>query len=92
MDDFRTVRKALWDVRYKWWTIGVELGLRLADLENIRAKHGKELAACLADMVALWLTPAEPVATWAVLVSALQDRTVGEEGVAEDIAMEYLRD
>ena len=34
MDDFQTVYNALFDVRYKWRSIGLNLGIRLSDRNN----------------------------------------------------------
>ncbi len=90
-EHLKVVRSELWDVRHKWRKIGVELDLWLAELECIQAKHKDDFGACLEDMIIVLLKQTELKVTWGIIVAALKEPTVGEEGVAFDIADKYLR-
>lgn len=87
MGNFSDVWSVLWDIRYKWRSIGRELGLREAVLENIEAAYGTNFEPCLQKMITEWIKLSK--ATWDALIAALKLPTVGEEGVADDIAKRY---
>ena len=89
-DDMKTVQEALWDVRYKWDKIGLQLGLRHADIENIRASRGDNDDHFTA-MLSRWLSRRDPVPTWMALIEALKSRPVDEEALAEDVAAKYIQ-
>ena len=85
-DDFREVYSILHDVRDKWRYIGLELGLKRSDLNNIEKDYGsKGNERCLEEMVAKWISMRSLVPTWKSLVRALNAKGVEEEGLADDI-------
>ncbi len=86
VNDLRMVYKALYRVRMKWRAIGRELDLDLYVLSNIEDQYAiKGNDRCLEEMLSAWLKRLTPRPTWQSLVAALQDETVGEEGVAADL-------
>ena len=89
--DFRTVRKKLWDVRHKWYNIGIELDLRKADLDNLRKQYKNDFDVCLSEIITAWLKRTDPRPTWKALIEALKEPTVEEDALAEDLTTKYLR-
>ena len=53
-DDFRDVRKEVIDMAARWQDLGSSLGIRMSDIETIRAAHASP-TTCLLDMLVLWL-------------------------------------
>ena len=85
--DFRDVKHALYDIRYKWKAIGLELGLTRGDLNNLRRSDDENFE----DVVEKWLKRRKLKPTWETLVTALRQKTVDEDGVADTIEDEYLK-
>ena len=81
--DLRDVREKTWDARNKWFDIGIELGLRHADLTAIRRQHGDDPNACFTEMLALWLNTKR--ASWADLIAALKHPVVGFGSLADTL-------
>ena len=80
--DLKEVRELLFSVRRKWYDIGVELGLGVNELDNIKAAstdHGE----CLTEMIKLWLKSINPLPTWKALGHALKAGPVAEVGLAK---------
>ncbi len=90
VEDYKVVRKALWDVRGKWHDIGTELDLPIMELGNIRDQHKNDFKVCLGEMVTQWLKRLNPRPTWEALVEALEEPTVGEEATALSLSKKYL--
>ncbi len=82
IQDFRAVRKELWEIRRKWKNIGIELDLPIMELDNIRDQHKDDFDACLEEMVKKWLNRMDLKPTWEALIGALKEPTVGEEALA----------
>lgn len=81
------VQRFLNDVEYKWYDIGLQLGLDPAKLECIK-QSGKSNAECLLSMIQLWLKGVEPEPTWAGLCRVLEGRVVREQDLAAAIRKE----
>ncbi len=86
---FKCVQKELWKIRYKWQQIGIELNFLWDDLKNVQCKFGNDPDKCLPELIDKWLKRSQPKAAWDVLVRALKEPQVGEEGVADDISTKY---
>ena len=89
MDDLRDVRRAIWDVRRKWFDLGLELDIPLSDLNNIRARYKDASSDCLIQILVEWLKRSSPPPTWRALIAALRDQAVDEEALAEVIGTKY---
>ena len=86
--DFRDVKHALFDIRYKWKNIGLELGLTRTELNNLRRSDEENLD----DVVEMWLKRRQLNPTWKTLVTALRQKTVDEDSVADAIEQKYLEE
>ena len=84
--DFRNIKHALYDIRYKWRAIGLELGLTVGELKNLRRSDEDNLD----DVVEKWLKRCQLNPTWKTLVMALRQKTVDEGSVADAIEHLYL--
>ena len=82
LDDLREVRGLLYPVRRKWYDIGIELGLKVGELDNIKASYSDH-GECLTEMIKLWLKSTVPLPTWKVLGVTLKTAPVGEVEIAE---------
>ena len=51
-DDIQDVRSAVDDLAKGWKDLGLSLGIRLGDLDNIPSTSPRE---CLREMLAMWL-------------------------------------
>jgi hypothetical protein len=89
-DDLRVVRKAIWDARSKWFSLGIELSITVTALEAIKQKNKENADDCLTEMLLEWLRQANPKPTWACMVAALREPTVGLEQLAESVENEHL--
>ena len=78
----------LYDVRTKWYMIGLGLRLRPPDLE---AMSGSPLE-CLQSSVSKWLKGVDPPHTWQAIVAVLRSKVVGEEGIAKELEEKFCRD
>lgn len=81
------VQRLLNNVEYKWYDIGLQLGLDPAKLECIK-RSGKSNAECLLSMIQMWLKGVEPEPTWSCLCSVLEGNVVGEQDLATAIRRE----
>ena len=82
IDDLREVRALLYPLRRKWYDIGIELGLRVGELDTIHAA-GIDHGECLIKMLKLWLKSINPLPTWKALRDALKAEPVDEVELAE---------
>ena len=62
--------------------IGIELEIDSEILEEIRQQH-KDTAACLLEMIIVWLKFVDPKPTRDALINALKARAVKENDLAE---------
>ena len=88
-DDLRAVRKATWDARAMWKDIGIELDLKVTDLDTIETNHGN-VNKCFSEMLTLWLKRANPPPTWSAMVEALKEPVVGFEDLAEQVETKFI--
>lgn len=82
---------ALLPVRYKWFNIGLQLGVPVARL-NIIEKATTRARDGLVAMLDYWMNNAtDPLLSWKVLVNALKTTTVGENRLADELEERYCR-
>lgn len=81
--DFQAVYNVIWPARSKWYSIGVQLGLKMNDLNAIRKRHNKDPDECIIDMIGKWLN--KEGAIWTKLSSALRHETVDYLQVANSL-------
>jgi hypothetical protein len=67
-----------------WKDIGIELDLKVTDLDVIKTNHGN-VNECFSEMLTLWLKRVNPLPKWSAMVEALKEPTVGFEELAEQV-------
>lgn len=80
--DLRNVRALLFHIRKKWYHIGIELHLDVAELDIIKDKYD-DPADCLCEMIKLWQKSIYPQPTWSTLSVALRAKAVNEVLLAQ---------
>ena len=86
--DLKSVRRALWDARCKWYDIGVELDLDTATLDAIGADYRK-VEDCFREVISKWLN-ASPDPSWKALSEALRSPAVEHPEIAAKIERKYI--
>ncbi len=74
MRNLREVQNSLWEVRYKWKQIGVELGIHKSTLEVIMHNNSCDADNCFTSMLSEWLKCDS--SCWKKLAEALQSKPV----------------
>ena len=92
IDDLRAVRKAVWDARGAWKDIGIELDLKVTDLDVISGTNHGNVNKCFSEMLTLWLKRVNPPPKWSAMVEALNEPAVGFEDLAEKVERSILSD
>ena len=88
--DLNDVKRALWDARVKWHSIGLELGIPHSDLAAIESRHRGAPDACFRDMLTKFLQHAPPQErTWTQLADVMASPMVGQGDIAEQLRMDY---
>ena len=81
--DLETVVKFLYSARKKWYNIGLELGLKVDKLDEIKDNCGKDYDEGLIQMLQIWLKSFPNRPTWDQLAKALTDEAIDEGELAE---------
>lgn len=71
VDDLCAVQTAVWELRAKWYNIGVALGISVGTLNATELKHHYNPDRCLTDVLTEWLRQGKPQPTWDALCEAL---------------------
>ena len=77
----------LYDLRYKWEAIGLELGLARGELKNLKGDDDEKLR----DVVEKWLKRRQLNPTWSTLAAALRQKTVDADNVADEIEEVFVK-
>ena len=85
-DDIRVVYDILHAARAKWYEIGLQLGVKSADLDAIRLESNNHLL----DMLKRWLR--FPSATWPDIVEALRRPSVNDLHLARRVNNRHCPD
>jgi len=86
-DHLLVVLQKLDTVCQSWYYVGLMLQLRVDKLDCIKLKH-HEPRSCMVAMVTTWLQGVDPQPTWDALIQALHSCVVGEDQVAQKLALE----
>ena len=84
-DNLKDVQDLVWDARTKWSNLGLELGIKIADLEVIGKNNRSDVDTCFKKMLLMWLRMVDPFPSWEGLVLALGKSSVGRKDIAEKI-------
>jgi hypothetical protein len=77
--DLKSARNHLYNVRRKWYDIGIELEIPIETLDTIRDRYDS-YGVCLIEMIKEWLNSEQ--ATWKALAEALRAKPVNERKLA----------
>ena len=91
-DDLATLQNALFEVRDKWYHLGVQLKVPISDLKAIRTQYLNNPDDCLLEMLSCWLSNTTPSPTWQTVVDALCCAAIGRQQVADNIRRQYLNE
>ena len=86
VNDLVEVLDELYNVRAKWYDIGLRLTVPVEELEKIKAKDHDD-NSCLRQALIIWLRSGK--ATWLDLCQALHHRTIGQEKLADSLRAKY---
>ena len=89
--DLKVVHESLWEVRSKWRNLGIQLDMKIEDLEEIAANNNQKVDDCFADCIIRWLRQSNPPPTWTFLIKALKSPTVGFQDLAKTLERKYLQ-
>ena len=78
------VLENVWEARQRWYNIGIQLKLKISDLDVIRQPGNQSADECVVEMLKFWLRRGG--ATWEALIDALKHKTVGYPILANQIA------
>ena len=85
--DFKTVLNFVWKARSSWFNLGVQLNIKMEELQGISRKYGGDTDSCLAEMLLIWLKITDPAPSWEDLAIALEKDSV-DSYKSGDIASE----
>ena len=77
------------DVRAKWYSIGLGLGLDIGALDAIKEQYLNSPTACLRETLKTWLKTFLPPPAWSKVVETLRTKTVNEAKLAADLEQKY---
>jgi hypothetical protein len=84
IDDLQKIQRAAWEVRAKWYNIGLELKIGAGTLDAIE-RDGHSVDDQFRIMLSTWLGRDQPRPTLSLLAEALRSPTVREEHLAQQI-------
>ena len=70
-------------MRFKWYNIGIELGLEVGDLKTIEKDHSN-CDDCFREMLTKWLNNCKPEPTWKALKQALESTPIGAQVIIDE--------
>ena len=85
IDDLQKVQDSTWDVRAKWFNIGLALGISAGTLDAVKKTHQSDCDDCYTSVMKIWLRGVDPHPTWAALSDALKSTSVGCGHLAEQL-------
>ena len=89
MEDLKTLVNELFEVRDKWYHLGVQLNMRPSDLKAIRTQYHNDPDDCLLEMLSQWLSITTPPPTWQTVVDALYCPAILKPLLAETISEKF---
>ena len=92
ISNLKAIINALWEARIKWDRIGLQLNIRIDNLEEVRVAHGNDPSKCFEQMLIIWLKRDESPPTVSAMVEALQAECVGFGQLASQFARFHIRE
>ena len=92
INDLKVVQEILWEVRSKWRNLGLQLDMKIEDIEAISARGmSSNPDDCFTDCIKCWLRQSDPSPRWTSLIKALKSSTVGFPDLAKKLEREYFK-
>ena len=92
VDDLVTVQSKAWGARGKWYNIGLQLGLKVDDLDCLQKQNTADIDICFREMLKVWLRQGDTEKTWDRLIIALKSEMVNYGDLANSIEDEFTAD
>ena len=83
MNDLSEVRNFLFNVRLKWYNLGLEVKVAIENLDEIEGRKLKDPGDCLREMLKIRLKNVNNPLTWKMLADALRAKAIDELELAE---------
>ena len=78
----KKLRAFLYDIRLKWYNIGIALEIKKTDLDEIKEKCKDDPGRCLVEMIDIWLRSFDEPPSRKALAQALESPAVNERALA----------
>ena len=88
--DLGKVYEALAEIKHKWYSLGLQLGVKTSTLDGIRSQFQHDHGMALIEVIREWLKQTVKPCSWEALVEALRTNSVNEEKTAKTIEMKYV--
>ena len=88
--DLATLHCQLQAISAKWVDFGLQLGVRMSTLEEIKVEYQSRPSDCLRQTLSDWLGNTLPPPTWEDIAVALESDTVREKRMAGDIRTKHF--
>ena len=88
LNDLLKVLDPLFDIRTKWYDIGLRLNVPIGTLEEIKAAGQTDDNGRLCQVLVAWLKSGK--ATWTAICRALRHRTIDEIKLADTLQAKHL--
>ena len=85
VDNLASVQRAVWEGRAKWYSIGLELGLKAGTLDAIQQTNHYDVNHCFTAMLKKWLRRPKLNPSWSCLARSLRESSVGLGHLAEQL-------
>ena len=73
---------------HKWFDMGLQLGMRRAELEIIKSNYDHDCKGACRQMFTEWLNT-DTKQSWQKVLIALSSKSVGKKNLAEELAKKY---
>ena len=90
-NDIATLVNELHEVKAKWYDLGVQLRMKIHDLDAIEIECLKNCDRCLIKMLSSWLSQTDHSPTWQIVVDALSSPAIGNQNAANRIHQVYCK-
>ena len=87
-DDLKVVYEAVFSIAAKYLFFGIQIGLKMNEIANIKMQCGTDPKECLLHVLSVRLSK-RPALTWGDIETALRSEVIGEHEQANRIKKEY---
>ena len=78
--NFRDVFNKVWKASASWYSLGIQLGMEISQLDVINLDNRNDTGSCFREMINLWLRQENP--NWQDMISALRHESVNQNQLA----------